>query len=63
MFKYEDCKRYRVKIDGQNYYLTKGENFQMATVPFENRPEMLKERLSVDRICDAFTEAMGGSNE
>lgn len=56
----DDCKRYKVVIDGENFYLTVGANFAEATVPRENSRDKEKLRKIVDTLCKTITKALGG---
>lgn len=57
----EDCRRVRVKIDGQNYYVVLGQRSISITVPRENSMEMERERRLFETICALVTEALGGT--
>ena len=54
----ERCIRKRISINGENYYLVVGTTFVLATLPFENRPERLKERQIVETLCSEITELL-----
>lgn len=54
------CRRFKVVIDKENYYLTVGQNFVDATVPRENSRDNEKLRIIVDTLCSAITKALGG---
>lgn len=57
----EEGKRIRFEINGERYYVTGtraadgGIDFT-PTVPFENRPEMIKERLVVEKLCSELSK-------
>jgi hypothetical protein len=54
----EKCKRERCTILGENMYVAYSDNFITVTVPYENRPENLNNRLAIDRYCESFSEGM-----
>lgn len=54
----DDCKRRRVEIGGQNFYLMVGKTFVDVTVPHENRPESLPLREIVETLCREITNIM-----
>lgn len=56
----ERCKRIKIVVDEENFYLIVGSNFVHATTPYENRPENHKLRVIVDTLCTEITRAMGG---
>lgn len=56
-------KRRKVVINGENFYLTVGENFIEATVPYENRPDNQELRQIVETLCQTATVLMGGEIE
>lgn len=51
-------KRKRVELWGQNFYLTVTRNSVDITVPYENRPEQLELRLTIDKLCKEITSLM-----
>jgi len=51
-------RRKRVKLWDQNWYLTVTKTSVDITVPFENRPEQLDLRLTVERLCSEISELM-----
>ena len=57
------CKRHKITIDGENFYLIVGDNWVRVTTPYENRPENHKLRVIVDTLCAAITAAQGGGEE
>ena len=59
----EKAIRKRIEIDGENLYLIVWKTGAEATVPHENRPENLKLRIIVDKICSEITEIQGGMDE
>lgn len=59
----EKCRRKRVSIGGENFYIVVGKEFIMATVPYENRPESTELRLAVEGVCVTATELMGDYDE
>jgi hypothetical protein len=59
----EPCKRHKAVVFGENIYLIIGDNFVMSKVPYENRPESHKLRVSSDEMCNVITKSMGGSND
>lgn len=59
----EKCKRKRVEIGGENFYLVVGENFITATVPAENRPDQKGLRNIVDTLCAEASKLMKGETE
>jgi hypothetical protein len=56
----DGCKRRRIEIGGENFYLVVGQNFVVCTVPHENRPENLQVRQIVETICETITDMQGG---
>lgn len=54
----ERCIRKRITINDENYYLVVGDTFVMATVPYENRPERMKERQVVESLCTEITSLL-----
>ena len=50
--------RKRVVINEENYYLTITPTSVDATVPYENRPDRLQERIVIDTICNVITETL-----
>ena len=54
----EPCIRRRVEIDGDHYYILVGHRFVAASVPYENRPENLKQRQVIESLCAAITNCM-----
>ena len=55
-----DGKRHLVKIDNENIYLFISKSGKHeATIPYENRPENLKERLHMDAIMKRLSELHG----
>lgn len=62
----EDCTRVRVEIDGENYYITVGDDFIVPTVPRENHPTMFGTRRIVETLCKEISRIMRfrrGKNE
>ena len=59
----EKCKRKRIEIDGENFYLVVGKDFITATIPHENRPERLDLRNTVDTLCDGVSKLMKGETD
>lgn len=57
-FEEEKCIRKRITINDENYYLVVGKDFVMATVPHQNRPDRLNERIIVERICEEISFLM-----
>ena len=62
-YEYDDSKRRRVEIFGENYYLTVGKTFVSPTVPRENDPVMSREREVVETICQHITELLEELND
>ena len=58
----EKCKRKRVEIGGENFYLVVGETFIEATVPAENRPDQKELREIVDTLCIEASKLMKGGH-
>jgi len=54
----EICKRRRLTIGGENFYLVVGKRFIDATVPHENRPENRELRKIMDTVCAEATELL-----
>jgi len=54
----ETCKRKRINIGGENFYLVVGRRFIDATVPHENRPENQDLRETMDAVCSEATELL-----
>ena len=54
----QDCIRHRVEIEGENYYITLGDDFVEATVPRENSPEQRRERQVASTMCRKITAMM-----
>ena len=54
----ERCKRKRISIGGENFYLVVGKRFIDATVPHENRPENQDLRETMDAVCSEATELL-----
>ena len=54
----ESCKRKRINIGGENFYLVVGKRFIDATVPHENRPENQDLRNTMDAVCAETTELL-----
>lgn len=54
------CKRKRVEIAGENYYLIVGKDWVQATVPRENAPENNDTRVVVETLCREITGLLGG---
>jgi hypothetical protein len=54
----ESCKRKRINIGGENFYLVVGKRFIDATVPHENRPENQDLRKTMDAVCAEATELL-----
>lgn len=57
------CKRQRITIENENFYLIIGPNFVHPTVPDENKRESEKLRIIVETVCDEITLHMGGYDE
>ncbi len=55
----EPCKRKRITINNENFYLVVGKTFVDCTVPHENRPENLELRNVVDTLCGEISKMMG----
>lgn len=55
----ETCIRKRIVINGENYYLIVGKDFVDVTVPQENRPDRVAERMIIDTLCAEITNIMG----
>ena len=51
-------KRKRIELWDQNWYLTVTKTSVDITVPFENRPEQLDLRLTVERLCSEISKLM-----
>jgi len=49
-----------VQINGENYYLFISPHGVSATVPHENWPERMQERLIVETICGVIDEVLSG---
>lgn len=56
-----DCRRVRVKLNGENYYLTLGDDFILVTVPDENKFDRANERMLLESLCSGTTRALGGA--
>lgn len=50
--------RKKFELDGENFYITVGKTFTHATVPYENRPDKMKLRETVDLLCEKISEAL-----
>lgn len=54
----EDSTKGTVQIDNENYYITVGKTFAVATVPRENDVSMNKTRVLVETICKEISRLM-----
>jgi hypothetical protein len=54
----DDCKRHKVIIDDENYYLIVGKTFVEITCPFENRPENYEKRRLLNILCGEISKVM-----
>lgn len=54
----EVCKRGKVTIDGENFYLIVGNRTVHATTPRENSEDRRKLRITVDAICEKISELL-----
>lgn len=50
------CKRHKVNVDGECYYLLYGKDICMVKHAFENRPENDKLTAVLGAICAKITE-------
>jgi len=55
----DDC----IEIDGQNYYLVVGDSFVDLTMPHQNRPENVKQRMTLDKLCVEISQMMPKRHE
>lgn len=56
---YDKCVRIRERINGENYYITIGDDFVHFTVPRENDPNMSRERMSLEKIAELINKVRG----
>jgi hypothetical protein len=59
----ERCVRKRVELFGENYYITVGKVFVSPTVPYENSPQMSREREIIETICEVVSETLVELNQ
>lgn len=51
-------KRRRIEIAGQNYYIFVGDSHVDVTLPYENRPENIEQRVLVNTLCKEISKLM-----
>lgn len=56
----EDGHRYKMRIEGENYYVWFSPSSISITGPHENRPDRLKTRLILEEFCRQMSSIMGG---
>ncbi len=54
----KECKRIKLRIHKENYYVTVGRDFFHVTCPRENDPNMSREREALDAVADAVNKIM-----
>lgn len=56
-------KRRRIEIAGENYYLFVGDRHVDCTIPHENRPENIEQRVLINTLCKEISKLMQLRNE
>lgn len=51
-------KRRRIEIAGENYYIFVGDSHVDVTLPYENRPEHIEQRVLVNTLCKEISKLM-----
>lgn len=54
----ESCRRVRLKIHNENYYITVGKDFFHVTCPRENDPNMKREREALEIVSQAVNKIL-----
>lgn len=57
---FEECKRHRITVDNENFYVIIGEKFIDIKGPYEHRPENKKLWETLHQICEGLTSILKG---
>ena len=50
--------RHRIEISGENYYILLTDNHLDLTLPYENRPENIEQRVLLNTLCKEISKLM-----
>lgn len=54
----DKCKRRRIVINDENFYLVVGKDFVHVTIPRENDPNFRGTRLIAETLCEEISKLM-----
>ena len=55
---HDNCTRIVKQLNPGNVYFVVGDDWLDITVPHENRPENLDDRMRLERVCERVSELM-----